>query len=612
MGKESIYEAIGEKGKSLLDEEVTIINDLRHLVSYIPEDEDEYAEPLDDILEHIEELFLLVIIGEVKAGKSSFVNTLFGQKICKEGVTPVTDQIHILRYGEEEHIQEIENFIMEHRYPFEPLKNINVVDTPGTNSLVLEHQQITERFVPRSDLVLFITSIDRPFTESERQLLEFIKESWGKKIIFVLSKIDIKQEDEVEEVMSFIKENCNKLLDFDPLLFPVSSKLAFESKQNNDEASWEKSRFGDLENYIFQVLSETERLKLKLSGPIFTALKLAEKLLKEVEKRKQIIEMDLEVVVEMDKILSYEEKILKKNYKSEIDKITLILRDLERWGRDFFDQNLQLSNIKLLLKKKERKVIISKDALLPIPKMIEQNMEGALDRLFKGTRSVWDQIYTIMEGKFKTDVCVSEYKEDEKKKINDIDSTSLKREMKEIVAYQMHRVDVEDECKNILMKTYKFVLILGGGTAFLLFLGLLMNLFGNSGFLNFIGIILILSSIGAMAYFIPKQKNIAVQNFLEKITKLGDELKWQMDRFYEREHALVMAPLKNAVNKREELLVSEQVGNQQEKSDLDKIKERAKAFQKKLDNLGKEESKEEEVQEEDEKEVAAEEQEDQE
>lgn len=51
--------------------------------------------------------------------------------------------------------------------PSELLRKLNIVDTPGTNVIIDRQQRLTEEFVPRSDLVLFIMSADRPFTESE-------------------------------------------------------------------------------------------------------------------------------------------------------------------------------------------------------------------------------------------------------------------------------------------------------------------------------------------------------------------------------------------------------------------------------------------------------------
>ena len=84
--------------------------------------------------------------------------------------------------------------------PVDLLREISIVDTPGTNAILREHEAMTTRFVPRSDLVLFVTSADRPFTESERAFLESIRD-WGKKVVMVINKIDLFQgEDELAQV----------------------------------------------------------------------------------------------------------------------------------------------------------------------------------------------------------------------------------------------------------------------------------------------------------------------------------------------------------------------------------------------------------------------------
>ena len=93
------------------------------------------------------------------------------------------------------------------------------VETP----IIKEHQAITEDFVPRSDLVLFITSADRPFTESERTFLEGIRD-WGKKIAVAVNKVDIlESETDVVQVVDFVAQNFHKLLGVTPDIFPVSS-----------------------------------------------------------------------------------------------------------------------------------------------------------------------------------------------------------------------------------------------------------------------------------------------------------------------------------------------------------------------------------------------------
>lgn len=42
-----------------------------------------------------------------------------------------------------------------------------IVDTPGTNVILQRQQRLTEEFVPRADILLFVLSADRPLSESE-------------------------------------------------------------------------------------------------------------------------------------------------------------------------------------------------------------------------------------------------------------------------------------------------------------------------------------------------------------------------------------------------------------------------------------------------------------
>src|SRR4051812_21037297 len=223
---------------------------------------------VDDLLATLEDLFTIVIVGEFNAGKSSLINALFGAKLRTEGPIPVDDVISILRYGEQASMKRLSDYVVEQFYPVELLRNITLVDTPGTNSIVQRHQEITEDYIPRADLVLFVTSIDRPLSESERKFLEYIRE-WGKKVVFVLNKIDTKSDEEVDQVIEYLKSNIRTIFGFDPTIFPVSAKLALDSKLGAlPPREWTRSRFEALEDYIFTVLSEKERVRIKLTAPL--------------------------------------------------------------------------------------------------------------------------------------------------------------------------------------------------------------------------------------------------------------------------------------------------------------------------------------------------------
>src|SRR5215212_448591 len=109
---------------------------------------------LQGLLTDVREPLLFVVVGEVKAGKSSLLNAIFGQEFAKVDVLPATDKVYIFKYSEAESTVEVSPHLTERHQPIEFLRDFNVVDTPGTNTIVPEHQTITETFIPRADLVL--------------------------------------------------------------------------------------------------------------------------------------------------------------------------------------------------------------------------------------------------------------------------------------------------------------------------------------------------------------------------------------------------------------------------------------------------------------------------
>lgn len=148
---------------------------------------------------HISDSYMMGIQrqGEFNAGKSTFVNALLGDSWLKEGVLPTTTKVCVLKHGKEvERKSQVDAFGETHEdvdelsLPVAWLSDVCLVDTPGTNAIVLEHGELTKRIIPRADLVIFVTSADRPFSESERAFLDVIAK-WGKKILFVVNKVDI-------------------------------------------------------------------------------------------------------------------------------------------------------------------------------------------------------------------------------------------------------------------------------------------------------------------------------------------------------------------------------------------------------------------------------------
>src|SRR5687767_8818133 len=277
----------------------------------------------------LEEMFLLVIVGEFNSGKSTFINALLSEDVLPEGATPTTASINILRYGPQPTEVDVSDFVVERTFPAPFLRDISIVDTPGTNAIIRRHEELTRHFVPRSDLVLFITSADRPFTESERGFMETIRE-WGKKIVIILNKVDLlgSQED-VNRVMHFIEEHSVQLLGQQPQIFPVSARLAKRARAEEDAAERDAllaaSRFPALERYVFETLDEASRIRLKLLSPLGIAGRLAEKYTEVADNRLQVLLEDAKTVENIEGQLHVYEADMRRDFAVRITEIENII-----------------------------------------------------------------------------------------------------------------------------------------------------------------------------------------------------------------------------------------------------------------------------------------------
>src|SRR5262249_34188821 len=192
---------------------------------------------------------------------------LAGQKVMEEGVTPTTAQVTVLKYGTDRSSRQVEPNLVAMTAPAALLREIHIVDTPGTNAVIREHERLTTGFVPRADLVLFVTSADRPCTETERAFMEQIRD-WGKKVVIVVNKVDILGGDgEVAQVRRYVAENAQRLLGMTPEVFPVSAKAAFRAKSGEPQ-HWQASGFEAVERYGRSSLDQAGRTRLKLLNPV--------------------------------------------------------------------------------------------------------------------------------------------------------------------------------------------------------------------------------------------------------------------------------------------------------------------------------------------------------
>ncbi len=345
---------------------------------------------LVDSIRQLDELFLLVIAGEFNSGKSAFINALLGQSLQPEGVTPTTDQIYLLRYGETVQRRPGENGIWVQTAPVELLSKITVVDTPGTNAIMREHEALTAEFIPRSDLVLFVTSADRPFTESERGFLEQIR-NWGKKIVLVINKIDILRPAEVDQVVAFVTGAAQTLIGDVAAVFPVSARLAQAAKRGQPE-QWGPSRFEPLERYIRETLDDEGRFRLKLLNPLGVGGRLIREQLTHVNADLSTLSGDSQLLDDIRGQMVYYDDDMKRNFRARIGEIDNLLLAMEKRGNDFLDERLRLGRIPDLLRSKQLEQDFQDEVVADTPRQIEDRVNELVDWMVQQDLRQWTAV----------------------------------------------------------------------------------------------------------------------------------------------------------------------------------------------------------------------------
>jgi GTPase SAR1 family protein len=215
----------------------------------------------------LNEPLLFVAVGEVKAGKSSLLNALFGQEFCKIDVLPATDKIYVFKYGDSERDISITENLTERYRSIEFLKNFNVVDTPGTNTIVASHQEITTSFVPLADLIVFVFSVMNPWAASAWDFLRLLGHGWKKNIVFVLQQADLRNPEEVRSIIQHLEQTILQLLGSSRPIFAVSAKQALQAKlegKGKEDPLWRNSNFGALEDWISTTVTQSEERGGKL------------------------------------------------------------------------------------------------------------------------------------------------------------------------------------------------------------------------------------------------------------------------------------------------------------------------------------------------------------
>src|SRR5918998_773998 len=392
---------LDERWRHLADRERAL---LEHLIEFLqgfgapPEDASLVRRKLEDL----EELFLLVIVGEFNSGKSAFINALLGEdELSREGVTPTTDRITVLKHGEEAVERERREGILEKEHPNDFLREVAIVDTPGTNAIIRRHEELSRGFVPRSDLVLFVTSSERPLTESEREYLELIRD-WGKKIVLIINKADLLQEERATaEIRSFVEGGIRSALGLTPPIFLVSALLARKAKAAistiERDALLKASGFAELERYITDLLDEEGRVRLKLESPFGVVEELARRYRAAGNERLSLLEEDFRTSQNVEAQLDLYKEDMKRDFEARLAEIENIIHSLNERGDAWLEENVRLMNFRELLRQQKVQERFKREVVADTENLIDERMDELIDWMVDRNLKQWRAIVEYVE-----------------------------------------------------------------------------------------------------------------------------------------------------------------------------------------------------------------------
>src|SRR5580704_977123 len=384
-----------EKYLALRSQLGTALGSLVELAQQIGAPEDTLRN-LQNLITNLNQPFLFVVVGEVKAGKSSLLNALFGREFCKVDVLPATDRIYVFKYGETEYDVQLSEHLAERHRPIDFLRDFNIVDTPGTNTIVANHQEITENFVPMADLIVFVFSVTNPWAASAWDFLRLIGQQWKKNIVFVVQQADLRDPHEVEIVSKHLDQTVLQILGANCPIFAVSAKKAFLAKTSPDvdrDKLWSESHFGELEDWITETVSRSDERGGKLRSVAQTAQVLAGGLRARLQGSLEVLKSDQEKLASIRSTFDARKVQTKRQVGGFIREIEQAYDACRERGEKLLEDRLTIGQtFKLVFSGARWEKDFQDKVESEVKREVQTKIEHALSLLESDLRSMWQDL----------------------------------------------------------------------------------------------------------------------------------------------------------------------------------------------------------------------------
>ncbi len=533
---------------------IKVIEDTRDILSQLHGNVKEHSnaelkEKLASAIDNLESLFLVVFVGEFSTGKSSIINAIIGEKTLDEGITPTTDKISIIKYGDEKGV-ELKDGIATFTVNQTNLENLNIVDTPGTNVTIEQHEQITQNFIPRADIIFFTIGAERAVTGSESEFIKFLKDDWKKKIVFLLNKIDIASNvEEYNKLLEHSTSELQRIFSIEPHIIPISAKRELENTESAD------SGFDVLRKYLFETLSEDEKIRIKLSYSLDLSLKLAEETEKSIEDSLLKIEKDIKKLNDFESRLDGMNKDLVVNSSQFTERIRSRLLEFKNRGIEFIDNLIRFENILKLIRKEKIAKEFEQKVSLQTVKEIEKDLDDMVAWTETSSKNILDSSIRFYRDSVETeDANISTPFLQQRLKLIDTVRSELESKKAEIDP-KILGSNLVDTARNAVAS------VLGVQVGSLALGATVVSAF-SSFIVDITGILTTLAVMATAFAILPKKRSSAMKEFSAKVDSLSTELITSIKSQFTRDMDNVklqivdsMSPLRNFYKAEEQKLI---------------------------------------------------------
>ena len=354
--------------------------------------------PLEDesgFLAGLEEPFTFLVCGEVNAGKSAFINGLFGAELCEVAAIPTTKEVSWYQYGrrefEEEKGDSYKHIIRDHEF----LLDFSVVDTPGLNALTEGSQQVINDLLVEADLVFFVFPVSNAWSAPTWNFVADLDPAIHDKMAVVLQQKDQRNESDMKVMMEHVRElgihKTGQTLE----VFPVSANKALESKMDpaSPDRVRQESGYPNLERFVSRKVAASPIRRERLREIREATLQVLRTIEDRMEIRRRTLDSDQGFLSDIETEVDNERVEQARRLAEKFSGLGEVFgEESERAALLLVERTSVWQSLLSLFKKDETPAQIEKGLIEAVQEAIERLAANDSDELVEVCRGHWQTV----------------------------------------------------------------------------------------------------------------------------------------------------------------------------------------------------------------------------